>query len=146
MGDITVETGSWSDFEEAASEIRMTVFVEEQGVAASEELDGKDPDAVQFLARDGDDPVGTARLRFPEPEVGKAERVAVRESARGAGVGAALMRAVEEAARENEAESVVLHAQTRVEGFYRNLGYETDGSEFEEAGIPHVEMRKPLDG
>ncbi|WP_424004620.1 GNAT family N-acetyltransferase [Haloarcula salina] len=146
MSDITVKTGSWSDFADAASEIRMTVFVEEQGVDASEELDGKDPDAVQFLARDGGDPVGTARLRFPEPDVGKAERVAVRESARSDGVGAALMRAVEDAAHENGADVIVLHAQTRVEGFYRKLGYETVGEEFEEAGIPHVEMRKPLEG
>jgi len=146
MSDIIVETGSWSDFEDAASEIRMTVFVEEQGVDASEELDGKDPDAVQFLARDGGEAVGTARLRFPDPDVGKAERVAVCESARGDGVGAALMRAVEDAARDNGATAVVLHAQTRVEGFYRKLGYETVGGEFEEAGIPHVEMRKRLDG
>lgn len=146
MSDITVERGTWSDFEDAASEIRMAVFVEEQGVAADEELDGNDADAVQFLARDGDEPIGTARLRFPEPNVGKAERIAVRESARGDGVGAALMRGVEEAAREDGAAVVVLHAQTHVEGFYRRLGYETVSEEFEEAGIPHVEMRKPLDG
>ena len=131
---------------EMARAVRRTVFIEEQGVSEDEELDGKDPDAVQFLARDGEYPVGTARLRFPESAVGKVERVAVREPYRGTGVGSALMRAVEAAARDDGATELTLHAQTQVEAFYRHLGYETVSDEFEEAGIPHVEMRKRLDG
>jgi predicted GNAT family N-acyltransferase len=39
---------------------------------------------------------------------------------------------------------VTLHAQTPVEAFYHRLGYRTTSDEFEEAGIPHVEMEKPL--
>jgi ElaA protein len=31
-----------------------------------------------------------------------------------------------------------------VVGFYERLGYETRGEEFEDAGIPHREMTKPL--
>ena len=146
MSDYAVEVGTWDEFEDAATAVRTAVFVEEQGVSEEEELDGKDPVAVQFLARDGEYPVGTARLRFPEPAVGKVERVAVRESYRGDSVGAALMRAVEDAARDDGATKLELHAQTHVEAFYRKLCYETVSDEFEEAGIPHVEMRKRLDG
>jgi predicted GNAT family N-acyltransferase len=146
MSDYTVEVGTWDEFEDAATAVRTAVFVEEQGVSEDEELDGKDSDAVQFLARDGEYPVGTARLRFPESAVGKVERVAVRESYRGDGVGAALMRAVDDAARDDGATTLTLHAQTHVEPFYEQLGYETVSDEFEEAGIPHVEMRKRLDG
>ncbi|MDT3435217.1 GNAT family N-acetyltransferase [Haloarcula sp. 1CSR25-25] len=146
MSDYAVEVGTWDEFADAATAVRTAVFVEEQGVSEDEELDGKDPDAVQFLARDGEYPVGTARLRFPESAVGKVERVAVREPYRGTGVGSALMRAVEAAAREDGATELTLHAQTQVEAFYRHLGYETVSDEFEEAGIPHVEMRKRLDG
>ena len=37
-----------------------------------------------------------------------------------------------------------MHAQTPVEGFYRELGYETTSDVFEEAGIEHVEMEKSV--
>lgn len=146
MSDYAVEVGTWDKFEDGATAVRTAVFVEEQGVSKSEELDGKDSDAVQFLARDGRYPVGTARLRFPESAVGKVERVAVREPSRKDGVGTALMRAVEDVARDDGATALELHAQTRVEAFYAQFGYETVSDEFEEAGIQHVEMRKRLDG
>jgi predicted GNAT family N-acyltransferase len=55
------------------------------------------------------------------------------------------MDAAEDAAREDGATEAVLHGQRRVEGFYTSIGYETVSDEFEEAGIPHVEMRKNLD-
>jgi predicted GNAT family N-acyltransferase len=137
---------AWIVGQEGATAVRTTVFVEEQGVSEAEEMDGKDEDAVQFLARDGDDPIGTARLRFPEPSVGKVERVAVRKPYRDAGVGSAVMRTVEDIARDHDVSELTLHAQTHVEAFYQQLGYETVSDEFEEAGIPHVEMRKQLDG
>jgi predicted GNAT family N-acyltransferase len=50
------------------------------------------------------------------------------------------MDAVESTARDREFGTLVLHAQTPVEGFYAARGYRTVGEEFEEAGIPHVEM------
>jgi len=40
---------------------------------------------------------------------------------------------------------LVLHGQTRVEGFYERLGYETVSDVFAEAGMPHVEMVKALE-
>lgn len=142
--------------------VRRTVFVEEQGVDEDIEYDEHDESgaaAVHFVAYTGGQPVGAARLRAYDgsdegdegdeaadtDRTGKVERVAVLESHREAGVGRELMRAAEEAAREREFGAIKLHAQTRVEGFYRSLGYESRGEEFEEAGIPHVEMRKSLD-
>lgn len=130
---------------EDAFAVRQTVFVEEQGVDEELEYDEHDETATHFVAYDGDDPVGAARLREYEPGVGKVERVAVLESRREEGVGRAVMEAVEERARTSGLESLKLHSQTRAAGFYRSLGYERYGEEFEEAGIPHVEMRKALD-
>ena len=54
------------------------------------------------------------------------------------------MDAVETAAADDGYESVVLHAQVPVVGFYERLGYEVTSEEFEDAGIPHREMRKSL--
>jgi predicted GNAT family N-acyltransferase len=129
-----------------AHAVRRAVFVEEQGVPEDIEIDGLDDRASQFVAyeRGSDEPVGTARLRVPKERVGKPERVAVRESHRGEGLGRQLMAAVEAAARERGCERLRLHAQTTVEGFYERLGYETTSGVFEEAGIPHVEMEKEL--
>ena len=36
--------------------------------------------------------------------------------------------------------TIVLNAQTAVEGFYRNLGFASEGGVFLEANIPHVHM------
>lgn len=118
--------------------------MDEQGVTAAEEFDGKDGDAVHYVVYLGDGPAGTARLRFPEDGVAKLERVAVREPFRGQGIGRELVERMEAEARERGKQRAVLHAQTAVEGFYRELGYETESGVFEEDGIPHVRMAKPL--
>jgi predicted GNAT family N-acyltransferase len=125
--------------------VRRAVFIEEQEVSEAEEMDGRDDAARHVVAYDGDRPVGTARLRIPDTGVGKIERVAVRRSYRDRSVGSALMEALETWATECGVETLKLHAQTRVEGFYRKLDYETTSDVFEEAGIDHVEMRKALD-
>lgn len=131
---------------EDAFDVRTEVFIEGQDVAEALEMDGKDDGARHVVAYDGDRAVGTARLRSPDPGVAKVERVAVLDEYREQGVGVALMREIEAIAREEGRDRAVLHAQTRVEGFYEKLGYERDSDEvFEEAGIPHVAMAKSLD-
>lgn len=128
-----------------AMAVRIAVFVEGQGVPEKKERDGKDDEAVHFVAYDDARAIGAARLRPIGEGEAKVERVAVREPRRGEGWGRRLMAAVEDAARERDLPDLVLHAQTHVEGFYADLGYEPTSDEFEEAGIPHVEMRKRLD-
>jgi predicted GNAT family N-acyltransferase len=155
--------------------VRYAVFVEGQGVPEELEVDEHEDAAgvVHFTAYDDGEAIGAARLRpyqvyghgeangrdgtgahdgtNPRDETGsptrraKVERVAVVESRRGEGWGARLMDAVEDEARARGFDGIVLHAQTHVEGFYADRGYETVGEEFEEAGIPHVEMRLSLD-
>ena len=129
---------------EAALAVRRDVFIEEQGVPEEVEMDGRDDEAVHFVATDGGDPVGAARLRQVEPGVGKVERVAVLADRRGDGIGRELMSALETTAAQRGIDRLVMHAQTHVEEFYRRLDYETTSDVFEEAGIDHVEMEKDL--
>jgi predicted GNAT family N-acyltransferase len=124
-----------------ARTVRLAVFVEEQGVPRELELDGREP-AAQFVCYRGGEPVGTARMRLVGDRTAKAERVAVLPAHRGRGLGRRLMETVERAARERNCRRVQLHAQTAVAAFYRTLGYEQTGGEFEEAGIAHVPMEK----
>ncbi|GAA3759132.1 GNAT family N-acetyltransferase [Spinactinospora alkalitolerans] len=123
--------------------IRGAVFVAEQNVPIEEEWDDRDPEADHFLARADGVAVGTGRLVADGAE-GILGRLAVLQRARGTGAGFALVRAVEERARERGLKAIELHAQTHAIGFYTRLGYVAYGDEFDDAGIPHRHMRKEL--
>ncbi|MVO89008.1 GNAT family N-acetyltransferase [Streptomyces sp. p1417] len=141
---------------DACFAVRKEVFVAEQGVPEDLEYDEYDAGAVHVLAvRSGDGtPLGTGRLLTgaaavvkngdPDTGVGALGRLAVLRSARGLGAGAALVGAIEDAARERGLTAVDLHAQTHALGFYERLGYAAYGAEFLDAGIPHLAMRKAL--
>lgn len=124
--------------------VRRAVFVEEQGVPEHRELDGRDDTATHFVAYDGERPIGAARLREYDAARAKVERVAVMPDERGQGLGRDLMAAVEDHAATEGYDEVMLHAQVPVVAFYETLGYEVTSEEFEDAGIPHREMRKSL--
>jgi len=128
---------------EAAFALRIAVFCDEQGVARGDELDGRDNEAVHFIAlRDGS-VVGTCRV-LVDGEVGKIGRMAVARRERRGGVGGRLLEAGEAAARERGARCIVLAAQVQAEPFYARHGYRAAGQPFEEAGIEHIRMEKPL--
>ncbi|MET8949498.1 GNAT family N-acetyltransferase [Streptomyces sp. NPDC004393] len=139
---------------EACFAVRKEVFVREQGVPEDIEYDAYDADAVHVLAiRQDGVPLGTGRLLYGEaaaaknggdPSVGSLGRLAVNREARGLGVGGALVRAIEDAARARGLTAVDLHAQTHALGFYERLGYTAYGPEFPDAGIPHRAMRRPV--
>lgn len=129
---------------ESCLAIRRRVFVEEQGIPESIELDGLDSLCVHWLAFEGDHAIGTARLRFLEGGRARAERVAVLPEQRGRGVGAALLAAAEAEALLRGCRDVVVHAQARTVPFYERQGFEPQGEEFVEAGIPHREMHRRL--
>lgn len=107
------------------------------------EMDELDASADHFVARLGERAVGAGRL-VVEGDVGVLGRLAVSRAARGEGLGGALVGAIEERARERGLAAVVLHAQTHARAFYERLGYTAEGDEFDEAGIPHITMRKPM--
>ena len=138
---------------EACFAVRKEVFVGEQGVPEDLEYDAYDAGAVHVLAvREDGLPLGTGRLlsgeaaaaRTGDPSVGSLGRLAVTQAARGLGVGVALVRAIEDAARARGLAAVDLHAQTHALGFYERLGYVVYGPEFPDAGIPHRAMRRVL--
>ncbi|MFC8345415.1 GNAT family N-acetyltransferase [Streptomyces sp. NPDC057280] len=134
--------------------VRKQVFVVEQGVPEDLEYDAYDAVAVHVLAvRDDGTALGTGRLLYGSEAaekvggdltLGSLGRLAVAEEARGLGVGVALVRAIEDAARARGLAAVDLHAQTHALGFYERLGYEAYGPEYLEAGIPHQGMRRAL--
>ena len=128
---------------QAAMDLRVGVFCDEQGVDPKAELDALDDEATQIVALDDRVVIATCRLRFLDGEC-KLERMAVERPYRGAGVGRRLLEAAEDEARRRGASEMLLHAQRRAEGFYAAAGYVAEGETFIEEGIEHVRMRKAL--
>ncbi len=135
--------------------VRTEVFVGEQGVPRHLEVDELDDTADHFVAYDDSGTaVGAGRL-VVEPAgfegapgsstpVGHLGRLAVRAPARGGGLGVALVAAIESRAAQRGLALIALSAQTHAVGFYERLGYTAHGEEFDDAGLPHVWMTKPV--
>jgi predicted GNAT family N-acyltransferase len=128
-----------------ALEVRRDVFVREQQIDESEEIDEFEDSATHFVLYDENrKPVGASRLREVNGE-GKVERVCILSSHRKKGLGEELMIAMEQTAKDLSFPSLILYAQIQAEDFYKKLGYQTTSSEpFLDANIPHVAMKKVL--
>ena len=123
--------------------LRHAVFCDEQGVPPELEHDAEDATALHVVLVDGGRVVGTCRVLGDGPSV-RLGRMAVAREHRGRGLGAALLAAAHALAAERGAREVAIHAQTSALGFWERAGYVAEGAEFEEAGIPHVAMRRTL--
>jgi len=123
--------------------LRHQVFVREQGVPVEEEEDAHDPTATHFLALADGRPVGTARI-VVEGDTGKIGRVCVLKTHRGTGLGAALIRACLDDLRSAGIRRARLGAQLTATGFYQKLGFTVTSGTYDDAGIPHVDMERPL--
>jgi predicted GNAT family N-acyltransferase len=130
--------GDWSTQQKDAQSVRYEVFVIEQRVPVELEWDDMDEQCLHAVAYDQQGcALGTGRL-LPDGHIG---RMAVRMAARGAGIGGAILEALMLKAKQRGDRAVLLNAQTHAEAFYRRYGFERDGEEFMEAGIPHIGMR-----
>lgn len=145
QGDFHVELCDWGNTadREALRGVREAVFVLEQRVPTDMEVDEDDSRSVHALARTADGvPIGTGRLSAG----GQIGRMAVLQDWRGRGVGTMLLHTLLDQARARRLASVSLHAQRDATPFYERHGFVAEGADFEEAGIPHVTMRRMLDG
>jgi ElaA protein len=118
--------------------LRAEVFVVEQACAYLD-LDGRDLDpGTRHLLATGPDGtlLATARV-LDEGDVARLGRVVTAVRARGSGLASALIRR----ALDTTPRPVVLSAQAHLAGWYGTFGFEVDGPDFDEDGIPHTPMR-----
>jgi predicted GNAT family N-acyltransferase len=127
----------------AALALREDVFVREQGVALDADRDSGDREALHLVAIDGA-MLGTCRMLIEPCGTARFGRLCVRASARGRGIGAALLEAAEREARAAGAIRIGMHAQTDALPLYERAGYTPYGERFDEEGIEHVGMEKQL--
>jgi predicted GNAT family N-acyltransferase len=136
---VDVRPATWQDDREDLMYVRRRVFMEEQGIPESEEVDQTDPACRHALAYAADGQLaGTGRLA-PSGKIG---RVAVLPAYRRGGIGAAVVLHLVNQATELGLPQVYLHAQADSVGFYERLGFRAEGPLFDEVGIPHRRMRR----
>ena len=151
------------------ADVRLEVFVGEQAVPFVLEIDARDflATTVHVLAVGADGAaLGAGRLLRDPVRPGRVHlgRLAVRRIARGTGLGARLVAALEAAAPTALAPApgagapspavpggagitVVLAAQEQAMGFYERCGYrEVGGGRYLDAGIWHRDMARTLPG
>ena len=121
--------------------LRVDVFVVEQR-CAYHELDGRDGCALHVWLSDDGGVAAYLRLLPPGAMFTDAAAIGrVIAARRGEGLGAEIVRAGIAAARERlGAGRIRIEAQAYAQGFYEKLGFERCSDEFDEDGIPHVEM------
>ncbi|MEY4978195.1 MAG: hypothetical protein RLZZ352_465 [Pseudomonadota bacterium] len=141
----TVRVGTWSRLGPDAQALRTAVFVQEQRIPKELEWDAADASAVHAVAYNRlGVPVATGRYVDKGQAQVKVGRMAVTRVLRGSHLGRDVLHALMDAARQQGATEVVLHAQRSAQGFYSRLGFACRGEPFVEAGIDHVEMVKTL--
>lgn len=124
-----------------AKDIRVTVFVEEQGF--NEEFDSVDGIATHIVMFDSNKPVATCRF-FVQDGSFLLGRIAVLSEYRGKHIGALLISKAEEQIKKLGGKKIVIHAQTRAKDFYLKQGYIDSGKNDFEEGCPHVWLFKNL--
>lgn len=142
MPAYTIRLADWSTDGPHLRRVRREIFIVEQQVPESLELDGLDPECRHALAEEAEsgDVLGVARLT-PDLHIG---RVAVLKAYRKRGIGTALTKFLIARAAEEGFPRVIIHSQTHAVEFYARLGFSPEGKEFMEAGIPHIRMVREL--
>lgn len=124
---------------------RVDVFVVEQNCPYPE-VDGLDPVSLHVFGYGAAGNVNAYARAFEkpgEPEVVQIGRVVATE--RGRGLGAQVMtEAVRASCELLGAREIYIEAQVYARGFYEKLGFTVCSDEFDEDGIPHIQMRRKL--
>jgi len=125
--------------------IRRAVFVEEQGIDESLEIDQVTTATWHYvLYDDADQAVATARMTPTDQQALHVQRVATLKSARGNGYARALLQRMAADAVEQGFTELQLGAQVTARGLYERLGYQPEGATFMEAGLKHQNMTLTL--
>jgi predicted GNAT family N-acyltransferase len=137
---VSVHPVDWSVDRKILQALREEVFIREQSVPTDMEWDEFDSLSRHVVASVDGIPIGTGRL-LPDGHIG---RMAVLREWRGNGAGSALLTGLMEIARALGMQRVLLNAQVQALPFYLRHGFQAEGEEFLDAGIPHRRMWRDL--
>ena len=123
--------------------LRCAVFVVEQQ-SPYQEVDVADKEALHLYFRDEAGELAAYARVLPagvaHPAVSIGRVIAAR---RGQGDGRRIMEeAIRVAEEELGADVITIEAQVQARGFYEKLGFVQTSDEFDDGGIPHIEMQR----
>ncbi|GAB2479123.1 GNAT family N-acetyltransferase [Alkalibacterium psychrotolerans] len=125
--------------------IRKKVFIDEQSVDESLEIDDLENQTTHLVGYHEENPCCTARLYLKDPSHLKVQRVAVLKEYRNKGIGKDLLEEIEKLAKHTfSVRYLVLDSQDYAIPFYEKSGYTASGEGFMDAGIPHHHMQKKI--
>ena len=138
---LVVEAADWNQDKADLIKLRGIVFVEEQNVPVTLEIDGMDPDCRHVKAVMNDQTIGTVRL-LPNGYIG---RMCVLKEYRSQGVGKKMLECLIQQAFYDQTTSapideVTLNSQSSAIAFYQANGFLICSEEFIEANIVHQKM------
>jgi len=109
------------------------------------EQDDEEGRSHHIMAMENDLLIGVARLQFPEQNIAQLRYMAIDRRYQNKGIGREIVAYMEDIARKNNAEQLILHARNNALGFYEKLGYKiTEKSYLLFNSIQHYKMRKEL--
>lgn len=125
--------------------IRSEVFIEEQKVDPSLEIDELEDQTLHIVGYEDNNAACTARLLKKEDDSVKVQRVAVLSAYRKQGIGRQLLDFIEDTAKNKlNGSRLILDSQDHAISFYEKKGYAVEGEGFLDAGIPHHFMQKKI--
>ncbi len=121
--------------------LRIEIFVKEQGVPEENEFDDFDLQVPHLVIFSDGEAVATGRnIPYGENTV-KIGRIAVKKEKRGLHLGEKIVKELLRKAKEDGAKTVKVGAQTHAVGFYEKCGFSLVGTpEYLEENIPHYDM------
>ena len=138
--NLKVEIVKWIDGYAPLSTIREKVFIEEQKVTPQLEWDGRDEEAIHFLAYQDEKAIGCARAFVIENHM-QLGRMAVLKEYRNKGIGGTLIEKAVITAKLNQLSAINISAQCHAIDFYKKFGFEVISDIYLDADIPHRDMK-----
>ncbi|WP_310656317.1 GNAT family N-acetyltransferase [Lactobacillus jensenii] len=123
--------------------LRKEVFVKEKNVPANLELENEQG-PIYYGGVIDDTVVCCARVIEEDNKTWHIQRVATKKPFRGQGLNSQLFKKIEQDAKNNGIDRLILGAQDQAQGFYLHLGFKVVGDAFIDAGITHHMMEKKI--
>ena len=125
-------------------QLRTEILRKPLGMTFSAEELEKEKENIHIAAFEDDKMLGCCMLIRQEDKEIRLRQMAVLNNLQGKGIGKAILIFAENIARDLGYKEITMHARKTAVPFFEKLGYRIIGDEFQELGIPHVEMEKKL--
>ena len=125
-------------------QLRTDILRKPLGMTFTPEELEKEKENIHIAAFEDDKMLGCCMLIRQEDKEIRLRQMAVLNNLQGKGIGKAILIFAENIARDLGYKEITMHARKTAEPFFEKLGYRVIGDEFQELGIPHVEMEKRL--